>query len=84
MKLRTEMAITGANEQPRADIMFDGRGGLIWTITAQGRRVVLELTADEAVQMVVPVLTAAGASSFAASQEAAAARLAVAKPGGTQ
>lgn len=84
MKLRTEVAITGANEPPRADIVFDGRGGLLWTITAHGRRVVIELTADEAVQMVVPVLTAAGASSFAASQEAAAARLAVAKPGVTQ
>lgn len=59
MKLRTEVAITGANEPPRADIVFDGRGGLLWTITAHGRRVVIELTADEAVQM-VPVLTAAG------------------------
>lgn len=81
MKVRTEVAITG-NEPPRADVAIDGHGGIVWTITAHGRRVVLELSADEAVRLVVPVLMAAGASSFAAEQAQAAARLAVAASNG--
>lgn len=82
MKLRTEVAITGANEPPRADVALDGRGGLTWTITANGRRVVIELTADEATQLAVPLVMAAGATSFAAEQQAAAARLAAATAAG--
>ena len=81
MKVRTEVAITG-NEPPRADVAIDGHGGIVWTITAHGRRVVLELSADDAVRLVVPVLMAAGASSFAAEQAQAAARLSVAASNG--
>jgi hypothetical protein len=64
VKVRTEVAITG-NEPPRADVAIDGRGGIVWTITAHGRRVVLELSADEAVRGGAPEGEDDGAGALA-------------------